>query len=110
MCGTSPLPGRRRSWCSDLCVDLWNLAAMPAVAKAQLLTLHGPVCWACDTHTTTLELEHVRPLWSLTDEERSELRWWLPYNLQLLCEPCHRAKTAKEAKQRAERNRGTVPA
>lgn len=33
MCGTSPLPGRRRSWCSDTCVDLWNLAASAQVAK-----------------------------------------------------------------------------
>jgi len=102
MCGTTPLPGRRRSWCSDTCVELWNLAAMPAVAKHQLLELHGHVCWGCGHDAEVLELEHVRPLWSLTDAERLELRWWLPYNLQLLCEPCHRAKSATEARLRAD--------
>lgn len=105
MCGTTPLPGRRRSWCSDACVDLWNLATMPRVQLSQLVALHGPGCWSCGSDHDGLEVEHVRPLWSLTDDERGELRWWLPFNLQLLCRTCHRAKTAREAGERAARRR-----
>jgi hypothetical protein len=48
-----------------------------------------------------LEVEHVRPLWSLTPEERRDLSWWGLPNLQLLCQPCHRAKTRHEAGWRA---------
>lgn len=101
MCGTTDLPPRRRSWCSDACVDLWQIASTPAFAAAHLAKLHGPACWGCGATDQRTELEHVRPLWSLTDEERTELRWWLPFNLQLLCVPCHRTKSAAEAGQRA---------
>lgn len=98
---------------------LWNIASSNDVAKRHLLQLHGTVCWSCGaereghrlsdgevvSHPVTLELEHVRPLWSLTDEERTELRWWLPFNLQLLCVPCHRAKSRREAAERAAARR-----
>lgn len=157
MCGTYPLPARRRSWCSDDCVEIWTLATIPRHAFWQLLELLGHRCWRCgdsvqpgvlsrydrlgyvsgpaagqgwsvtgaDRSATwcnrpeygppapravTLELEHIRPLWSLNEAERLELRWWLPYNLQLLCVPCHRAKTRTEAAQRATyRRTGVIP-
>lgn len=127
MCGTSPLPGRRRSWCSDACVDLWNIAAAGQAAYAHLVQIHGQICWGCGEReqdgtrwTSTgeqpcrvpivLEVEHVRPLWSLTDLERTQLRWWLPYNLQLLCPPCHKAKSAREAAERAAAKRAAAEA
>lgn len=100
MCGKEP-PGRRRSWCSDECVRVWWLATSPAVALAELEALHGSVCWECGRSVDYLEVEHRRPLWSLTAEERRELRWWLPFNLQLLCAPCHKAKSRHEAVERA---------
>lgn len=67
-----------------------------------MVATHGRICWGCGARGDHLflELEHIRPLWSLTPEERLEHRWWLPYNLQLLCRPCHRAKTAREARER----------
>lgn len=124
LCGTTDLPPRRRSWCSDLCVDTWNLATSAAYATRQLIDLHGDRCWSCDrteetveverwlhdadsidlvqvTRPVTLFLDHVRPLWLLTVDEAAELRWWLPYNLQLLCGPCHGRKTRSEARLRA---------
>ena len=90
-------------------VDTWLWATMPKVATSHLLELHGDRCWACDG-PGPLELEHVRPLWSLTDHERQQLRWWLPYNLQLLCTGCHGTKTAHEAGLRAALKRGEHPA
>lgn len=53
-----------------------------------------------------LEVDHRRPLWSLTDDERDDLDWWLLGNLQLLCPDCHKAKTKREAADRAALRRG----
>ena len=126
LCGLSPLPGRRRSWCSDACVDLWMLATNSRRALGQLVALHGHECWRCGTRTVEetrpgfptlgippevvevpvpLAVDHVRPLWLLTVEEATELRWWLPFNLQLLCDRCHGAKTKREAALRARLRR-----
>lgn len=62
---------------------------------------HGPP----QPRRVSLHVDHVRPLWSLTDAERADLRWWLPFNLQVLCRACHNDKTAAEAAQRAEQRR-----
>lgn len=138
MCGLRPLPGRRRSWCSDECVRIWWLATDSNTALRELVALHGHRCWECgrsweptplqpydvlghvcrpprgapycmlleygppSPRQVMLEVEHVRPLWALTDEQRLELRWWLPFNLQLLCTRCHKAKTRREAADRAQ--------
>lgn len=124
LCGTQP-KGRRRSWCTDDCVQTWWLATDAAAQLHHLVELHGRACWNCGATTWTpspawirqhrpwmrdhpaepepiaLEVEHRRPLWSLNPTERHQLRWWLPFNLQLLCVPCHRAKTRLEAADRA---------
>ena len=91
-------------------MDLWNIATSGQAAYHHLVELHGPACWGCGDTTHELEVEHVRPLWSLTDTERLELRWWLPYNLQLLCVPCHRAKSRREAGERAMLRRAATRA
>ncbi len=104
LCGEA-VPKGRQTWCGQDCVDTWNLAASPDAARAHLVKLLGPTCQGCDGALEPAfyfcELDHVRPLWSLDDEERLELRWWLPFNLQLLGPKCHRAKTAREAGERA---------
>lgn len=79
---------------------MWHYVAFPQVAVGLLVQAHGQICWGCRARNRPLELEHVRPLWSLTPAERLELKWWLPFNLQLLCRECHRAKTAREARER----------
>lgn len=55
-----------------------------------------------------LDVDHVRPLWSLDEHERTQPRWWLPFNLQLLCSPCHKRKTKHEAALRAQLRRHGV--
>lgn len=65
----------------------------------------GNLCWVCFDEPGW-EVDHVRPLWSLTQEERLELRWWLPFNLQLIGHSCHKAKTAREAHLRAAWRQG----
>lgn len=106
MCGLTPLPGRRRSWCSDRCVDEWMIATGDTTrARVALAERDGAGCATCGHSAAArhLEVDHVRPLWSLTDHERTELAWWLLGNLQLLCTGCHKAKTAAEAAERADR-------
>lgn len=74
----------------------------PRDVESLYLRDHGPP----EPGPIVLHVDHIRPLWSLTDEERRELRWWLPFNLQLLCAACHAAKTAREARERAQVRRG----
>lgn len=133
LCGTTELERGRRTWCSQECVDTWRLATDARWCTHQLLELHGRACWGCGqvpwypwpnptywappgqdpVHgppsplVEDLELDHVRPLWSLHPEDRQDLRWWLPGNLQLLCRRCHRDKTAQEATRRAGLLAGT---
>lgn len=100
----------RRTWCSQRCVDVWWMATSSDHARAHLVAFY-PGCWECGARDhlddelrwvdVGLAVDHVVPLWSLSDEERTELRWWLPFNLQLLCKRCHDAKTANEAAVRA---------
>lgn len=78
---------------------MWNLATSPRYAWS-MLRKEADCCWQCRARKVVLEVEHIRPLWSLTPSERLELKWWLPYNLQLLCRACHRAKTAAESRER----------
>lgn len=104
LCGEK-VTGRRRSWCSDDCVRLWFVATNPSSALSLLVDDFGWVCWSCWQPADQLEVDHRRPLWSLTEDQRTELRWWLPFNLQLLCEACHRTKTRAEAGDRASLRR-----
>ena len=47
--------------------------------------------------------DHIRPLWSAPRDMRLEDReqWFGLSNLQTLCSRCHKAKTAREAAERA---------
>lgn len=128
LCASTNLEPRRVYWCSQACVDLWTLATSSNAQRWQLVELHGHACWECGEtwrpgvrHEWTglvgppaprpveLAVDHVRPLWSLSDVERQQLRWWLPFNLQLLCTTCHAAKTRREAGERAALRRGQLP-
>lgn len=95
----NPLGYVLRSWEWDgLAPDLHA----PRVGRAHAGPYcHRPLLGPPEPRQVVLEVEHVRPLWSLTEEERTRLRWWLPFNLQLLCEACHRAKSRREAAARA---------
>lgn len=108
LCGLTPLPPRRQNWCSDECGRLWMALTDGPMMRGILVAETGWFCWSCGEPATSLEVDHVRPLWSLTEEMRAELRWWMPSNLQLLCSTCHKAKTAHEAGVRARVRRGGV--
>lgn len=47
------------------------------------------------------QVDHTLPLWAAD----GEVAFWGLDNLQTLCHPCHKAKSAAEAKQRAKEAR-----
>lgn len=108
LCG-APCEGRRRTWCSKGCVDRWWAATTPRAQRAALRAAYDG-CWECRARGVPLDVDHVRPLWSLNAAERHDLKWWELPNLQLLCRGdhggrCHARKTAREAAQRARARR-----
>lgn len=55
---------------------------------------------------TALEVDHRVPLWSVANLPDHERRWYFgPENLWLLCPKDHKAKTAREAAERAQARR-----
>lgn len=53
-----------------------------------------------------LEVDHRIPLWEVADLPDDERRWYFgPGNLWLLCPPCHKLKTKREAARRAYERR-----
>lgn len=123
-CGKQRPKGRRR-YCGERCGELadvpWrnsyalyiigrdrfgddpprcaNCGMTEAEAAAAHGLARGEAIWR------PLEVDHRRPLYSLDDAERLDLRWWLPENLDLLCHWCHVAKSAREARDRAREKR-----
>lgn len=57
--------------------------------RERIIARDGRFCRACGA-TTTLQLDHVEPLWRSPDRALDES------NLQILCAPCHRRKTGGE--------------
>lgn len=107
LCG-DPVVAPRRSWCGPGCVDRWALATTPRLQRKALAAIFDG-CWECRRPRSDgirLDVDHRRPLWSLTAKERLNLTWWELPNLQLLCsgpDSCHARKTAREAAERARR-------
>lgn len=127
LCGRDGLPSRRHSW-HPRCADTIQAAIFPGSAIRWTIRRQRGVCATCpevlanrresegewerktygsvywDILPRAIEIDHVVPLWRVATFEasRQTLRWWLPGNLQALCVPCHRAKTKREAAERAE--------
>lgn len=113
-CGTTPLPKRRRNWCSAKCVDEY-LALCPTGPKGyvrQTLLRDQGKCVACQapghipwppkarretSHLPTHQVDHIIPVIEGGSNESA--------NLRTLCEACHKIETAKLAKRRAEAKR-----
>jgi hypothetical protein len=49
--------------------------------------------------------DHVVPLWSVDRDAPDAFRFWTTENLATRCEVCHKAKTAREAAERAKTKR-----
>lgn len=114
---------RRRRWHPD-CVDAYN-ASDPRELRRQVRKRDRGICRICrvDTNRVRREVQgagRARKLRELGFQPRRSL-WELDHvvplidggghgadNLQTLCVPCHRRKTAEEARARAEQRRDAV--
>jgi hypothetical protein len=123
-------PNTRRNWHPE-CVHAFRMANHPDYARRVIYARDRGVCAACgaDTHRTAVErggtvrlrpwhgpevggdycrvdiyetaewhLDHIVPLIDGGAHDES--------NMQTLCVDCHKAKTAREATERARRRRG----
>jgi 5-methylcytosine-specific restriction endonuclease McrA len=70
-----------------------------AGARRAAIARDGPGCAVCGALDVALELDHVVPV------ERDPAGEWDLSNLQLLCSIDHRAKSAREARERVARRR-----
>ena len=108
-CGAA-ISGRKKRWCGSVACRraVWQrLYENCHWAKRHVIVRDGCACRACGAVFESsirdggpmypapwyLELDHIVPLADGGTE--------MPENLQALCAPCHRAKTAREAADRA---------
>jgi 5-methylcytosine-specific restriction endonuclease McrA len=123
-------PDRRRNW-HPACVETYKLS-WPSHARLRVLERDGGRCAGCGADTVKRRLRRSRPIEPRPGDGRyagpycravwSERHAWeldhvVPLadggthelaNLQTLCRPCHRAKTAREAGERARRRRAAL--
>ena len=90
------------------CVREYHRAINTAGQVKALIKRDGRKCQACGCEQSNwgFEVDHIRPLWQSAGLELKERRaFFVLENLQLLCAPCHKEKSAREAKQRAKEAR-----
>lgn len=112
-CGRA-LQGKRRSWCGNACVTEYRIANFNGDAVSALRKRDGGICACCGTDARSgdgWDADHIVPLWAVDRDAPDAFRFWTMANLQTLCRPCHKIKTAREARERASaRRRPGIPA
>jgi len=95
------------------CVTIYRIANFQGDAISHLRRRDHGVCANCGStpadriqnrngrYDTGWCADHVVPLWSVDRNAENAFRYWTLENLQTLCESCHKAKTAREAAERA---------
>jgi hypothetical protein len=106
-CGT-PVPKPRRTWHED-CLQHYLQHTDLNAQYSHLAKTRGRRCAAEGCTCTGAEVDHVVPLWKVRDlPDRERRPYYGPANLQLLCHDHHKAKTAREAGERAAIERGDM--
>lgn len=120
-----PVKPPKRSWCSKDCVDEYLVRSNPATARSKVFARDKGVCAKCGFSISgQLSKENEIELAAMGFDLPEHTSWWkhcdgsegwiwqmdhiLPVahgggacgleNLQTLCTPCHKAKTAKQAR------------
>lgn len=101
-------PDTRRSW-HPACVTAYRVACFSSDQRRAVRARDRGVCASCGHQggRDDWDADHIRPLWSaprdMTLADRDQ--WFGLPNLQTLCQPCHKAKSAREAAERAGKPR-----
>lgn len=126
-----PCPPRRSSWCSDECMGAYFLATDSAWLRKQVEKRDKGICAACGMDTIALnrrlsQMDHMQmrhshvilikngfnvggwkqTLWDADHiEPVDEGGSWELSNVQTLCHPCHKEKTAEQAGRRGKQQK-----
>lgn len=128
-----PLPSRRRAWCSDDCLDAYFMVISSSHVRAKVFERDRGVCTECGLDTGGLENRIRRlpreaqraahhMLGTLGFDTASDWRilslWCADHieplaegggygldNVQTLCTPCHKEKTAEQAGRKAKQRK-----
>lgn len=109
----NPLPRNKdgkisklRRWHAGCREISWPFFWGGRVVYWELAQRNGEICAACkQPECRPLEVDHIVALWMVDRDDPDAWKFWLIANLQLLCERCHKAKSAREAKMRAKEKR-----
>lgn len=134
LCG-EPCPGRRYSWCSDECVDAYLLVSDSAALRRATFARDKGICAVCGVdcaalqerldamgyeqrgeafvvlrengfNVPTFRTDFCGSLWEAHHAEAlDEGGSWELSNVQTLCSPHHKEKTAEQAGRRARQIR-----
>jgi len=118
-CGAA-VPSRRRTFCSDACVDQWKLRTDPGYLRERVFARDHGVCAQCGLDTGRLRKDKRKVDWAARKEFEKEWGYrrhlWdadhiVPVvegggecdlsNIRTLCLRCHRAVTAQLRARRA---------
>ena len=126
-CG-EPVTGRRQCW-HNACLIEYKKLFWPGVMRRLMFERAHGTCQQCgkllssrcllEKQRLTTEisidhrhirskryhLDHIVPLVDYPPDPHDPYAAWRESNLQILCEDCHKAKTAHEANERAARKR-----
>lgn len=103
--------GRRTVYCSEICANLlgWRIYGNSNWIRRAVAKRRGAVCASCGEKLASvvkeggpeypnydqMDIDHIRPL-SEGGTDHAD-------NLQVLCKPCHRQKSAVDARRRSKR-------
>lgn len=90
----------RKNWHSK-CVSIWLVMTSPRHARDHVWEREKGTCQGCGKNSWKYgeewQVDHHLPLF----EANGDIAYWHPDNLRLLCNGCHKKKTAEEATRRS---------
>lgn len=93
-----------RTYWHPICVVDYKMIFWPGVTRQAVFMRDGGKCATCGHRCSTRgsdvwHLDHIQPL--VENRGVGDIEYWKMGNLQTLCQPCHHAKTSREATERA---------
>jgi len=91
-----------RTYWHPICVIDYKMIYWPGVTRQAVWMRDEGRCAVCSHRCSTRgsdvwHLDHIQPL----IESKGNIEFWKMGNLQTLCQTCHKAKTSREATERA---------